>query len=148
MGMVMAILVMPQLVTLAETPPTVTVPVPWVPPKLVPVTVTAVPPEPVVGASNVIAGVTVKLEELLACPPAVSTTPRVPAVTLFGIVMTTEEAPQLVTVALMPPTATVLVPWTAPKLVPLSVTLVPPVPVTRERLESAGTTVNVDALLA
>src|SRR5271157_4965114 len=54
-----------QLVGVTEMPPTVTVLMPWVAPKLVPVIVTNVPAGPALGESPVMLGVTVKPTPLL-----------------------------------------------------------------------------------
>jgi hypothetical protein len=60
------ILVAFQLVGVAAVPLNVTVLVPWVEPKVVPVMVTAVPVEPVVGERLPMFGLTVKEAPLLA----------------------------------------------------------------------------------
>src|ERR1700746_1383158 len=75
-GTDVAMLVALQLVTVAAVPLKVTVLVPCVDPKFVPVIVTAVPTGPEVGDRLVMFGVddTVKLTPLLATPPTVTTT--------------------------------------------------------------------------
>src|SRR5258707_3524158 len=50
-------------------PPTLTVLVPWLAPKLPPLMVTAVPAAPVAGDRLLMVGVTVKVQPLLATPP-------------------------------------------------------------------------------
>src|SRR5260221_11900554 len=69
-------LVADQLVGVAAVPLNVTVLVPWVAPKFVPVIVTAVPTGPFVGDRLVTVGGTgtVKVRPLLASPPTVTTT--------------------------------------------------------------------------
>jgi hypothetical protein len=71
----------------ADVPLKVTVLVPWLKPKFVPVMVTEVPTGPDVGDRLVMLGagtVTVKLTPLLACPPTVTTT--LPVVAPLGTV--------------------------------------------------------------
>lgn len=63
-----------QLVGAAVVPLNVTVLVPCVPPKFVPVIVTEVPTGPEVGFKLEMVGVTVKGAPLLATPPTVTTT--------------------------------------------------------------------------
>src|SRR6201981_1069586 len=91
-----------QLVTVAAVPLKVTVLVPCVDPKFVPVIVTAVPTGPEVGDRLVILGVddTVKLTPLLATPPTVTTT--FPVVAPVGTDVAMLVALQLVTVAVVP----------------------------------------------
>src|ERR1700720_287516 len=77
LGTVTAMLVAFQFVGVALVPLNVTVLVPCVEPKFVPVMVTAVPTKPDVGFMPVMFGagvLTVKLTPLLAIPPAVTTT--------------------------------------------------------------------------
>jgi hypothetical protein len=105
-----------QLVGVAAVPLKVTVLVPCVEPKFVPVTVTDVPAGPDVGARLAMLGVgrTVKLTPLLAAPPAVTTT--LPLVAPDGTVATINVALQLtIFVATVPLNITVLVPWEEPK---------------------------------
>src|SRR5439155_3770780 len=139
-----------QLVGVAVVPLNLTVLVPWVAPKFVPVIVTAVPTGPFVGDRLVSVGgtVTVKLRPLLARPPTVTMT--VPVVAPTGTGTTRLVADQLVGVAVVPLNVTVLVPWAAPKFVPVIVTDVPTGPLVGARLVMLGPaiTVNVTALLA
>src|SRR5437762_2101105 len=131
-----------QLVVLAVVPLKVTAPVV---PKLVPVTVTAVPTGPVVGFRLVMAGadeVTVKFTPLLATPPTVTTT--LPVVAPPGTDATMLVALQLVVLAVVPLKVTVPV---VPKLVPVMVTAVPTGPEVGFRLVMAGA-VDVTALVA
>src|SRR6266853_451917 len=143
-------LVADQLVGVAAVPLNLTVLVPWVAPKFVPVIVTAVPTGPFVGDRLVSVGgtVTVKLRPLLARPPTVTMT--VPVVAPTGTGTTRLVADQLVGVAAVPLNVTVLVPCVAPKFVPVIVTAVPTGPFVGDRLVTLGgtRTVNVSALLA
>jgi hypothetical protein len=127
-----------QLLGVAAVPLKVTVLVPWVEPKFVPLIVTEVPTEPDVGDSPLIAGggTTVKVTPLLAEPPTVTIT--FPVVAPVGTGTTIEVALQLLGVADVPLKVTVLVPWVAPKFVPLIVMEVPTTPDVGERLLMAG----------
>jgi len=110
-----------QLVGVALSPLKVTVLVPWVAPKPVPVIVTEVPGGPVLGLKVATVGTTVKLPPLLAMPPTVTTT--FPVVAPGGTKTTMLDALQLEKLgARVPLKVTVLVPWLAPKLVPVIVT--------------------------
>jgi hypothetical protein len=141
-----------QLVTAAAVPLNLTVLVPCVAPKLVPLIVTDVLTNPEVGFRLVILGagtVTVKLTPLLATPPTVTTT--FPVVAPAGTVTTMLVALQLVAVAAVPLNLTVLVPCVAPKLVPAIVTLAPTTPDVGFRLVRLGVrtvTVKLTPLLA
>jgi hypothetical protein len=112
-----------QLAGVALVPLNVTVLVPCVAPKVVPVIVTDVPIDPEVGDRLVIFGATVKLTPLLATPATVTTT--FPVVAPLGTGATMLVALQLAGVAAVPLNVTVLVPWVAPKDVPVIVTDVP-----------------------
>src|SRR6266853_21419 len=103
-----------QLVGVAVVLLNLTVLVPWVAPKFVPVIVTAVPTGPFVGDRLVTLGGTrtVNVSALLASPPTVTTT--VPVVAPAGTGTTTLVAAQLVGVAVVPLNVTVLAPWVAP----------------------------------
>src|ERR1700746_2933849 len=134
-GTDVAMLVALQLVTVAVVPLKVTVLVPCVDPKFVPVIVTAVPTGPKVVERLVIVGaegVTVKLPPLLAPPPTVTTT--LPVVAPLGTEVERLVALQLVTVAVVPLKVTLLVPCVDPKFVPVIVTAVPTGPEVVERL--------------
>jgi hypothetical protein len=118
-----AMLVAVQVVGVAVVPLNLTVLVPWVAPKFVPVIVTEVPVKPDVGFRPVILGleaVTAKLIPLLATPPTVTTI--FPVVAPAGTGTTTLVAVQLAGVAAIPLNITVLVPCEAPRLVPVIVT--------------------------
>jgi hypothetical protein len=143
-------LVADQLVGVATVPLNVTVLVPGVAPKFVPVRVIAVPTGPLVGERLVRLGgtVTVNVRLLLARPPTVTTT--FPVVAPVGTGTTMLVADQLVGVAVVPLNVTVLVPLVAPKPVPAIVTAVPTGPLVGDRLVRLGgtVTVNVRPLLA
>jgi mannitol/fructose-specific phosphotransferase system IIA component len=144
-----AIFVGDQLVGVAAVPLNLTVLVPCVAPKFVPVIVTAVPTGPVVGVRlvNVGATGTVYVSALLARPPTVTMT--LPVVAPVGTGTAMLVADQLVGVAAVPLNFTVLVPWVAPKFVPVIVTAVPTGPLVGDRLVRLGAvTVYVSALLA
>jgi hypothetical protein len=134
----------------AVVPLKVTVLVPWLTPKLVPVIVMEVPTAPEFWLNPVIDGpaaVTVKVTPLLATPPTVTTTLPVVAPLGTGTVMPVEfhdvgEAP-------VPLKVTVLEPWLAPNAVPVIVTAVPIDPDVGVRLVMVGVlTVKVTPLLA
>jgi len=115
-------LVLPQLVVVANRPLNVTVLVPCEEPKLVPVITTELPTGAEVGVRLLMVGggVTVKKAPLLAIPPTVTTT--FPEVAALGTGTTILAGLQLVGVAAVPLKVTVLVPCDAPKLVPVMVT--------------------------
>jgi hypothetical protein len=103
-----------QLVTIAAVLLNVTVLLPCVEPKFVPVIVSAVPTDPEVVERLVILGVgtTVKPTPLLATPPTVTTT--FPVVAPVGTDVTRLTALQLVTVAAVPLNVIVLLPCVEP----------------------------------
>jgi hypothetical protein len=122
-------LVLFQVVAVAAVPLKVTVLLPCVAPKFVPVIVTGVPMVPEVGLRVLIVGaeaVTEKLTPLLARPPTVTTT--LPVVAPAGTVTAMLVLLQVVAVAVVPLKVTVLLPCVAPKFVPAIVTGVPTVP--------------------
>ena len=127
-----------QLVGVAAVPLNLTVLLPWVEPKLVPVIVTDAPTAPDVGERLVIcgAGTTVKVTPLLALLETVTTT--LPVVAADGTVATMLVALQLVALALVPLNFIVLVPWVEPKLVPVIVTEAPTAPEDGDKLEMVG----------
>jgi len=105
----------------------VTVLLPCVAPKFVPVMVIEVPTAPEALLSPATIAGTTKLTTLLATPDAVTTT--LPVVAPTGTVTTMLVALQLVTeVAAVPLKVIVLVPWAAPKFVPVIVIEVPTAP--------------------
>jgi hypothetical protein len=115
----------------AGIPLKVTVLVPWVDPKFVPVIVTDAPTAPVFVERPLIVGVkrTVNGEPALAIPLTVTTTLPVP-VAFDGIVATICVLLQLVIEAaiVVPGKVTVLVPCVEPKFVPVMVIEEPTVP--------------------
>jgi hypothetical protein len=106
-------LVAPQLVGVAVVPLNVTVLVPCVAPKVVPVIVTDAPIAPLGGDRRVRPGATAKFTALLAKPATVTTTFPVVAPTGTGTTMLV--VPQLVGVASVPLNLTVLDPCVEPK---------------------------------
>src|SRR5215467_1003447 len=132
-----------QLDGVAVVPLKVTVLVPCVAPKFVPVIVTEVATGPLVGDRLVMLGatVTVKLTPLLASELAVTT--MLPVVAPDGTGTTMLVADQLVGVAVVPLNLTVLVPCVAPKLLAAIVTDVPTGPLVGDKLVMPGATVTV-----
>lgn len=137
-----------QLVGVAATPLNVTVLVPCVAPKLVPLIVTEVPTAPEAGDTLVMLGaVTVKPTPLLVCAPTFTST--LPVAVPDGTVATILVAAQLVGVLATPLNVTLLVPCAAPKFVPVMVTEVPMGPDVGDRLVILGAvTLKLTALLA
>jgi hypothetical protein len=127
-----------QLVGVAAVPLNLTVPLPWVDPKLVPVIVTEAPTTPDVGERLLMcgAGTTVKFNPLLDLFETVTTT--LPVVAPVGTVATMVVALQLVAVAVVPLNLTVLVPCVDPKFDPAIVTEAPTAPVLGDKLEIVG----------
>lgn len=125
-----------------------TVLVPWVPPKFVPVMVTEVPTGPEDGERLVMPGVTVKFTLLLANPTTVITTGAAPRPRLAGTGALTLVALQLVGETVTPPMLTVLLPCVAPKLVPVIVSEVPTGPEVGDTLVIPGVTVKFTPGLA
>jgi hypothetical protein len=132
------ILVAVQLVGVPAVPLNLTVLLPWVDPKFVPVTVTGAPTAPEVGERLVMLGAetTVKLLPLLAVPETVTTT--FPVVAPVGTLATMLVALQLVAVTAVVLNFRVLVPCVEPKFVPVIVTEAPTAPVVGERLVILG----------
>lgn len=92
-----------QLLGVAVVPLNVTVLVPWVDPKFVPVIVTDVPTGPEIGERLVMPGVTVNVASLLPTPPTYTFTPAaVPTGIPDGTIATTEVLLQLVICAVVP----------------------------------------------
>src|SRR5207245_4510654 len=123
-----------QLVGVAAVPLNVTVLVPWLEPKFVPVIVTDVPTAPELGDKLLMltVGRTVKLTPLLGFPLTVTTT--FPLVAPVGTGATIEVALQLVGVAVVPVNFTVLLPLAFPKFVPVIVNGRPAAPAVGEKL--------------
>ena len=115
-----------------------TVLVPWIAPKFVPVIVTDAPTAPLVRDRLVMVGVgsTVNATPLLAKPPTVTTT--LPVVAPAGTGTTMLVAAHVAGVAVVPLNVTVLVPCAAPKLDPVIVTDVPAGPVVGDTLVMPG----------
>ena len=136
-----------QLFGVAGVPLKVTVLVPCVAPKVVPVIVTTVPAAPESGDRLVITGaaVTVNVFELLAVPPTVTRTGPVVAPVGTGTEMLVVL--QLVGVAAVPLKATVLLPCIEPKLVPAIVTEAVTAPEVGVRLTMVGAATNAIPLL-
>src|SRR5262249_359011 len=133
-----------QDVGVADTPLNVTVLVPCVAPKFVPVMVTDVPTAPEVGVSVLIIGVggtTVKLTPLLATPDTVTTT--FPVVAPLGTVTAMLVELQLVGAAAVPLNVTVLVLCVIPNAVPVMVTAAPIGPEVGDKLEMLGACARV-----
>ena len=113
-------------------PLNLTVLVPCVEPKPLPLIVIDELTAPEFGERLVIFGVTVNLTPLLADPPTVTTTLPVVAALGTGAIILLEL--QLVGVAVTPLNVTVLVPWVDPKPLPEIVTEVPTFPEVGDRL--------------
>src|SRR6266480_2862330 len=147
LGTCTTMLVALQLAGGASVSLNVTVLVPWLDPKFVPVIVTAAPTAPVVGDSPLMPGRTVKEMPLLEMPLTLTTT--FPVVAPDGTGTATLVALQLVGVAAVPLNVTVLVPWDAPKFVPVMVTCVPTAPEVADKfvILGVGTTVKFTPLL-
>jgi len=145
-GSATVILVLLQPVGVAEIPLKVTLLVPRVDAKFVPVIVTTIPALPVAGERfEIVGGGTVKLTPLLATLFTVTTTFPVVAAAGTGTAMLVLL--QLVGDAVAPLKVTVLVPCVAKKFAPVMVTTVPPLPVVGERLEMLGGMVKATPLL-
>jgi len=134
-----------QFVGVAVVPLKLTVLLPCVPPKLVPVMVTDVPTAPNVGDRLVMLGFTVNAAPLLVWPPTVTVT--LPVVAPVGTGTAMLVLLQLVGVAVVPLKLIVLLPCVAPKFVPAIVTDVPTAPDVGDRLVMLGFTVNAAPLL-
>jgi hypothetical protein len=147
-----------QLVGIASAPLNVTLPVPWVAPKFVPVIVTVVVSAVPEGPHGVFSGAhvgdrlvmlgggtTVNKTPLVAVPFTVTT--AFPVVAPAGTVATMLVAVQFVTVAAVPLNMTVFVPCAPPNPLPAMVTEAPTAPVVGKRLVMAGITVKCTPLL-
>jgi hypothetical protein len=152
LGTAVTIRVLDQLDAVAALPLKVTVLVPLLLPKPLPLIVTDVPIRARVGDSDVIFGAaaaaTVNVTPLLATPLAVTIT--APVVAPEGTFATMLVVDQLVGVAVVPLNLTVLVPCVVPKFVPAIVTVVPIAPLVGDKEVIVGAdveTVNVTPLL-
>src|SRR5258706_9040450 len=147
-------LVAVKFVGVASVPLNLTVLLPCVAPKFVPVIVTEAPASPDAGFTLVMLGAgaaeIVKFTPLLARPPTVTTT--FPVVAPAGTSAAMPVALQLVGIAAVPLNLTVLLPCVAPKFAPVIVTEAPANPDVGFRLAmlGAGTaeTVKFTPLLA
>src|SRR5438034_7203832 len=130
--------VAPQLSGIAAVPLNVTVLAPCVVPKLLPLSVTAVPMPPCLGEPEAMVGPVITVNEvgLLSVPPTLTTT--FPVVAPVGTGTMIDLSVQLVADATVPLNATVLLPRLGPKLLPVMVTEVPTAPEFGERLEIPG----------
>src|SRR5262245_44904095 len=137
-GTAAVMLVADQLVVAAVVPLKVTVLVPWVAPKLVPVIVTAAPTAPLVGLRVVIVGVGSTVNDVPALGTPLTVTTTLPVVAPAGTDTAMLVADQLVGVAVVPLNLTVLVPWVAPKFEPAIVTGVPTAPAFGVSVEMLG----------
>jgi hypothetical protein len=141
--------VLDHVVGAPEIPLNVTVLVPCVEPKLVPLIVTEVPTAAEVGVRLVMLGVgrTVKLTPLLATPLTVTTT--LPVAAPVGTGTSIAVLLHAVGVAVVLSKTTVLLPWVAPKFVPVIVTTSPtgPDPGVRLVMLGVGRTVKLTPLL-
>jgi hypothetical protein len=137
-GTVVATLPALQLVAVARVPLNVTMPLPWVEPKLLPEIVTGVPTTPDETLRPLMLGLpsTVKLLALLFTPLAKTTT--FPVVAPAGTVATMLLAPQLLTAAAVPLNLTVPLPWLDPKLLPAIVTVAVTAPEVGDTLVMVG----------
>jgi len=124
-------------------PAIVTVLLPWVAPKFVPVIVTVVPVGPDEGERLLIPGVTLKFTLLLGSPATVTITGAFPRPRLTGTGTLTTVLLQLLGVTVTPPTVTVLVFCVAPKLVPVMVIVAPTGPDVGESEVIPGATLKL-----
>lgn len=130
-------------------PPRVTVPVPWLAPKLPPVIVTAVPATPIADDRLLILGVAVKATALLATPATLTTMLPAPGTAPVGITTVMLVSLQLVDAATAPLNVTVLSFCTLPNPIPVIWTNVPGGPAMGNKAPTLnGATLNTKALLA
>jgi hypothetical protein len=139
-----------QLVGVAAVSLKLTIPLPWVAPKFVPVIVTGVPTTPVVTDRLLTlgAGTIVKVRPLLATPLAFTTT--LPVVAPLGTGTAILSALQLVGVPTVPLKLTDPLPWIAPKFAPAIATSAPTAPVVGETVVmlGVGSTVKLEPLVS
>jgi hypothetical protein len=133
-----AIDVAPQLVGVAVVPLNLTVLLPCVEPKFVPVIVIDIPTTPEVGDKLVILGADTTVNDFPLLATLLTVTTTLPVVAPLGTVATIDVALQLVVVAVVPLNFTVLVPFVAPKFVPVMVTDAPTAPEVGERVVIVG----------
>ena len=137
-GTVTEMLVSLQLVGVADVPLKLTVPVPCVAPKLVPVIVTGVPAAPDVGLKPVIVGGGITVKETPLLVPLLVVTTKGPLVAPLGMNVTMLASLQLATPNAVPLKETVLSPCAPPKFFPVIVTDVPKRPDGGFRLVMVG----------
>ena len=151
-GTITAILVSVQLLTAAMVFPNVTVLVPWLEPKSVPVRTTDIPNGPESGDRLVTLGVgrTVKLGPLLLLGTPFTVTTTVPVVAVPGTDATICVSLQLLTIAGVPLKVMVLLTCAAPKLLPTIVMVAPNGPAAGDKFEmtGVGSTAKLSVLLA
>ncbi len=127
------------MIVVAVLPLNLTVPLPCVEPKLVPVTVTDVPTIPEVGDRLVMLGADTTVNDLVLLATPLTVTTTLPVVAPVGTVATIEVALQLaIVVAIVVLNFTVLLPCVPPKFVPVIVTDAPTAPDVGERLVMLG----------
>lgn len=139
------ICVLLQLRGVAAMPLKLTVLLPCVLPKLIPLMATAVPTPPAAGVKLLMDGATEKDAEL-AMPPTVAATISGPGCSPKGTVAVMLVLFQLLGVTVTPPKLSVLEPWVMPKPDPFNVTAVPAAPDVGAMLGAAAT-VNCTPLL-
>jgi len=127
-GTVVMMLVALQLVGVASVPLKLTVPVPSVEPKFVPVIVTEVPTTPEVTERLVIFGAEATVNATALLDPPVVFTTTFPVVAPDGTGTAIVDVLQLVGVAAVPLKVTDPVPWVAPKFAPAIATSAPTAP--------------------
>ncbi len=128
---------------MATAPLNITVLVPWLVPKFVPLMVTGTPIGALDGDRLEMfggPGVTNTIP-LLGVPATFTTTG--PVVAPIGTIVLMLAEPQFVTLATIPLKATVLVPWVEPKSAPVIVTRVPGGPKVGDRPNIPGTFTTV-----
>lgn len=125
-----------QLLGVDAVPLNLTVLVPRVAPKPLPLMVIDAPTGAELGERALMTGITVNLTPALAEPLTVTTT--FPVVAVLGTGATMDVALQLVGVATTPLNLTVLVPWVVPKPLPVMVTAVPAFPDVGDKLVIFG----------
>lgn len=133
-GTAVTIDVLVELATTAVVPLNLTMLLVVVVSKPVPVMVTVVPAEPLVGEKLVIAGITVKFDDEVAVW-LLTVTLIGPVVAPDGTVLTISVLVELVTTADVPLNLTALFAVVVSKFVPTMVTVVPAVPLVGEKLE-------------
>jgi hypothetical protein len=137
-GTVVTMLIALQLVGVASVPLKLTVPVPSVEPKFVPVIVTEVPTTPEVTERLVIFGADANVKATALLDPPIALTITFPVVAPDGTGTAMVDALQLVGAAAVPLKVTDPVPWVAPKFAPAMATSAPTAPTVGDRLVILG----------